>query len=151
MIVVYSEFGGFPASPFDSIYYYTVEFVTHLICLDVVIPSRGQGGGSQPESAGGTKMTTPNSQGPDREIREFSNGSYMLIVLSILILVTLVLHSIHSPLGHLARKYKQNTCIRHVIVTVQCMVRYFTSSQYHFTAFDITILEMKELSLSLEH
>ena len=31
------------------------------------------------------------------------------------------------------------------------MVRYFTSSQYHFTALDVTILEMKELSLSLEH
>ena len=59
--------------------------------------------------------------------------------------------SIHSPLGHLAHKYKQNTCIRHVIVTVQCMVRYFTSSQYHFTALDVTVLEMKELSLSLEH
>ena len=29
--------------------------------------------------------------------------------------------SIHSPLGHLAHKYKQNTCIRHV--TVQCIVR----------------------------
>ena len=31
--------------------------------------------------------------------------------------------SIHSPLGHLAHKYKQNACLRHVIVTVQYMVR----------------------------
>ena len=31
--------------------------------------------------------------------------------------------SIHSPLGHSAHKYKQNACIRHVIVTVQYMVR----------------------------
>ena len=32
----------------------------------------------------------------------------------------------------------------------KCMVRHFTSSRYHFTALHITILEMKELSLSLE-
>ena len=30
--------------------------------------------------------------------------------------------SIHSPLGHLAHKCKQNACIRHLMVTVQYMV-----------------------------
>ena len=33
----------------------------------------------------------------------------------------------------------------------KCMIRHFTSSQYHFTALKVTILEMKEPSLSLEH
>ena len=38
MIVVYSAFGGFPASSFDNnVFWYpihrTVEFVPHLICL----------------------------------------------------------------------------------------------------------------------
>ena len=79
MIVVYSAFGGFPASPFDSIYYCTVKFVPHLICLDVVIPSRGQGGGSQPKSAGGMKIATPNSQGADREIQEFQTVHICLL------------------------------------------------------------------------
>ena len=64
-------------------------------------------------------------------------------------LMTLILHSQSTwTLGsQVQTKHVHKTCNSNC--TMHGQIFYF--SQYHFTALDVTVLEMKELSLSLEH
>ena len=85
-----------------------------------------------------------------------SKGAHYLVCLlfwnaSILVLITFILHSQSTwTLGsQVQTKRMHKTCNSNCTIQGQIIILFLHN--YHFTGFEVTILEMKEPSLSLKH